>query len=341
MLFSNTLVKEETISAENLSSISANSHQLDIKIHFTDSDEITIRQYDIDSNNTFHLSAENGRLSINVASYTRLLIFNFSLNPRLEIYLPRSYSGAVSLSTTSGAISGAAHADWGETVIQTSSGSIKLEDGISCTSLSAESFSGSIKIGAIYSSGDASAKTSSGSLRLEDITAAQTISLSSFSGSVSTGDISCQNLHISTNSGALRIERMDVSDFISIKTSSGSQKIGNISTAVFAISATSGSIKYDSLSGGGSLSTSSGSINIELAHFTADTALSSNSGSVRVKFSNSQNAELNLSTSSGSIKTGSLELLYDKSGRSSLGSVGTGEGCNITIKTSSGSIKIS
>ena len=297
--FSTTMVKQETTSIENINTISVDSHHLSIKIYFTDDEEITICQYDNNTKNTFYLSEKNGELYINTDSYLQIALLNY--NPRLEIYLPKTYAGNINLTSSSGSISCENHASWRAVTLKTTSGSIKLEDGISCLSLSAQSSSGSVKIGEIYADKD---------------------------------------IFIKSTSGSLRLENLFTSEKITIETSSGSQKIGELHSGAFKLSATSGSIKAGTIEGGGTISTSSGSINIALAHFTADTAIKATSGSVRVTFSEAQNATLQISTNSGSIKSGEFELLYDKSGRHATGQIGTGKTCVISVKTSSGSIYI-
>lgn len=376
MNFSHSVVKEETVSADELNSINIDCAHYDMKIYFTSGNEISVKQYDVDDANLFELEIRDGELRVKVESKIRLVMFYYE--PRLEIYLPDDYAGNVSLTTTSGNINCTEFVSWDNTQLKTSSGTIRLENGIRCSDLTAQSSSGTIRMGGIFSDsanikatsgtvtlGDIEAQgalnvsTSSGSIRtgnikagfvailassgtikLGEISADGDISLSTTSGTIATEGAACKSFKSASSSGTLRHGDITASGSVNISTSSGSHSVGYVTAGEFDISSSSGTLKYAGISGHGFISSTSGSISCDTISFTQDTRIESSSGTVRLGFAENQNVELEIKTSSGSINTGDIFLYYDKSGHNAYGTVGTGAVGKVTVKTTSGSIRI-
>lgn len=373
------LVKDESFSASGLSELEVTTSYHNINITLTSGNEIRVRQYDANSENLFTAELNGSRLTINIPSHLIIGIMNFS-NPRLDIELPDSYADTVTLKTSSGSINTTGTPDWGSTRISSTSGTIKLESGLTCASLEMSSSSGSVRLGALQSA-DTHISTSSGTLRLgaisasgnvvlssnsgslradrisgtdislsttsgtieaSDIAAAGKVSLKSNSGSIRSGNIESRDMSVASGSGTLRLGDISASGDVSLESNSGSHDIGRLSAASYNISTGSGSLKYEGVSGYGSMSSSSGSISCSKLDVRGDSSIESGSGTVRLSLAGDQNFTLNISTGSGSIRTGDIALMYsDRNGRNATATIGDGSLGILNIRTSSGSVNIS
>ena len=332
------LIKEESFSLLDITELDIGTQYQSIVIVLSDSDEMTVRHYDIDSATPFVSEISNGRLSISAPN--RGMVTLGMANPRLEIDLPRSYSDAVSLRSSSGSIGTDGSVGWSVVSIASSSGTVRLGSGLTCGDLNISTSSGSIQLGDTQAD-RIEIVSSSGTQRLGDLRALGDVKLTSTSGSISSGDIAAPNLSIQSSSGTIRIGNVDVDGHLDISSSTGSQNAGVVKTGTFNISSNSGTLRYEGLSGAGSLRSSSGSINCEALDVGGDVSVTSTSGTQRITLAPNQNFEIEIFTSSGTIRASNLELLYsDNRGQNAFGRVGSGSGGTLSLQSSSGSINI-
>ncbi len=316
------LIKEEHFSIEDMKEFYLEATYENVSIRLIESNEITVRQYGepfVDKEYTS--SFKDGILHLYFPSRNSRII-DFSLigkNLRVEIQIPQKYSNAITLITSSGTIKISGEPTWGNTTMESKSGSINI-DKINSESLSLVSSSGSINFDSCTVKNISKFKASSGSLNFYNIKSL--------------------NSSIETTSGSIRARNIEVSDELMLSSSSGSMRIENISCQLFNIHLTSGSLQVNSLIGKGNIFTSSGSIKINSFKILGDSQMNTSSGSVQLSMSQSDNYTLNLKTSSGNINC-SKPLSYEGTRKNNAtGTVGDGLNGTLSITTSSGSIHI-
>jgi len=321
---SGELVKEESFDTAGLNNLYINARDQKVELILTDGDKITVRHYDYSDAVPFTATATTNRLEIELKANLRIMSFSAVL-PRLEISIPRSYTGSVSASTGSGSIVCDNEAKWDVVALEAKSGGIRFPGGITCSALSAVTGSGSIRIGGIDASDNVSLYTASGGIH-----AGEGIECTGFSAETGSGTISLGDVEINGNGTAM------------LSTRSGGLRVGEL-TAIsgYSLSTGSGSIRIDGLKGKGVVSTHSGGISCNDLAVTGDTDITSGSGSVRVTLDEVKNLNMEISTGSGSRRTGEYNFNYDSSGKRGTCTVGDGSTGTLKIKTSSGSIVIS
>lgn len=331
------LVKEESYPLSGIDKIDISASYHNINVILTNGSEIKLRQYDSNGDNLFDAQQGGSQLTIDIPSRVIIGIMNFS-NPRLDIELPESYADAVSLTTSSGGISASGSPHWGKTIIASGSGTIRF-DGITGAGLDISSSSGGVRLGKV-SGQDVTISSNSGTVRTGDISAKNDLSISTSSGSINSENLEAENIAVKANSGTLRLGDVSASGEARLETSSGSQNVGMLSASAFRLFANSGTMRYDGISGCGTVSSTSGSINCSGLDVRGDSLVESSSGTVRITLAGNQNFAVMISTNSGSISEGPLRLMYDKSGRNASGTAGDGSSGTLSIKTSSGSIRV-
>lgn len=374
------LIKTETFSLEDINSLEVSSAYSDITINLVPGKEMTVRQYDLDSANQFTSALSGKHLSIKVEPRNFGVSFAISYWPRLEIDLPAEYADAVGLHSGSGSVrcQGAAP-EWADTLIETNSGDIRFDVGISSDALRVSTGSGTVHLGDIKA-GQIEIETNSGNHNLDEVRATGHVRLKSGSGNIGAGEIHAGELQIEANSGTLRLNGIDVEGAIflgtgsgninannlrgesvdvdtnsgtihlgdieasgraHIESGSGNHNIGDLVCGSYRIDSNSGTLDYDGISGGGSITSGSGNIKCEELDVRGDCSVESNSGTVRIGLAGGANLEINLSSNSGSIRTGDLELYYkNQHGKEAIGTVGDGSGGALRINTGSGNIII-
>jgi len=145
---------------------------------------------------------------------------------------------------------------------------------------------------------------------------------------------------LSTASGDIDVT--DVTGDIKTKTASGNITIKQVTGNVQA-SAASGDVTVTGVAGTASASTASGDVDVELTSVAsgAEMKFSSASGDVTVKAPTQLNAQVEMSTASGSIKTDfplTIEDL-DHHGKKAYGQVGSGA-IKLKISTASGDVQL-
>lgn len=331
----------------------------DIRIRQWDGDNILIREYMNFEPDDRDLSAvEQGDGQLWIKGKRRNSFFFFSLftmsskDAYTEVYLPAGFaerlheleaktvSGEISseisfagqervyLSTTSGDIffpgvsaekirvsttSGNVHLTSvsGDLTVSTVSGDI-LADQVSSSSLSTTS--GNIRIGEV--TGDINAETTSGDIRIEKLT----------------GDIDAD-----TTSGEIRLGKTDGD--VSVNTTSGDIRVEDL-TGIFRLGSTSGEIFIEGKSVNGTARTVSGDIRVFTDGLSGDLKMSTTSGSVSLELPETSSFALDFDSTSGECNTFFDDRLsFSKKGNKAKGEYGGGEH-SVTISTTSGDLRI-
>ena len=336
---SNTpLIKEEKFSAAGLNALEVSAKNQSIKITLTDGGEVAVRHYDIKSAPAFEAGVSGGKLSVDIQRHY-ITLFNIS-SPRLEIDLPRAFSGNVSLKSASGSISLGGRGEWGSVSLDSVSGAVRFVGGLKCADLIINTVSGSVSLGDTHA-GTAVIGSVSGALRLENLTFSGEGVLKNMSGSINAGNIAAAGLNIKSGSGAVRARDINVARQLHISSASGSQDAGYVKADDFTIKGLSGSLRYSGISGAGLVDCLSGSINIGALYVKGDVTVNSLSGTQRLTLAPDQNADIKISVMSGTIHAAGLDLSYtDKKGKNANGKIGNGSGGTLSIRAASGSVYI-
>jgi hypothetical protein len=162
--------------------------------------------------------------------------------------------------------------------------------------------------------------------------------------STASGDIKVNGaageLGVSTASGDLTIDQIEGN--VSANTASGEIKINGVHGSVLANTA-SGDVSAQGISGTASATTASGDVNVELIQVegTGEMKFSSASGDVIVKAPSQLDAQVDMSTSSGSIKSDFPITIEDMDGHGKKASGRFGSGLlKLKIATASGDLKL-
>jgi len=188
-------------------------------------------------------------------------------------------------------------------------------------------------------------KTSSGSIEGNDEYAASSVNMESSSGSISVNRIIAKTVNFKASSGSIRCR--EVNGNTSVHVSSGRIIIGSINGNISA-EASSGSIELKLINGSADVKTSSGSIDCTVTENAGDISITSSSGGVSLKLPINFAFNFSSMTSSGGLHTPFSDKLFSPvSNRNSIQGVINGGSTfenqnlkNITIKTTSGSIRI-
>jgi DUF4097 and DUF4098 domain-containing protein YvlB len=164
-------------------------------------------------------------------------------------------------------------------------------------------------------------------------------SLKSASGDIQVTDVT-GDIKAKAASGDITIQQ--VRGNVQVSAASGDIKITQVEGTVTA-SAASGDVTATGIAGTVSASTASGDVDVELTGVpsSGDMKFSSASGDVRVKAPAQLNAQVEMSTVSGSVKTDfplTIEDL-DHHGKKAYGQVGTGA-IKLKISTASGGVQL-
>lgn len=280
---------------DDVEQINLKTGSLSCRVYLTDEKEIDIRLLSgLNENQRSTLTAEKSGNTINAEAKGRIRI---GINLRwevVEVYLPKIYKENLRL--------------------ESSSGSIKIEDSLEVKDISIGTGSGSIRVTSLNAENyDISA--TSGSVKFENIN----------------GDGS-----LKTNSGSIRGDYLK-GEKHSIQSSSGSLRLGEASGEIDA-KTTSGSISFDELTGSGSFKSSSGSIKLYDIELQGDLSLKSTSGSIRVQFASTPSATISASANSGSVRLNGFDGVQGRNHDKSV-KVGSGR-YKVEATATSGSITI-
>ncbi len=295
-----SLVKEESYSLLDIKQVVVECH-FDIKTALVGGDDLSVRQYDTDSDALFTSRFDGNTLYIKQERHGEWFQFFFRDTGRLELDLPQGYDGGIRFVSASGDVTVPGDVRWQEVSLQSTSGDIRLDGTLDCAS--------------------ARIKSTSGTLRLSgDVRSSGALELSSLSGDVRTQALTGQTVEVSSTSG-------DVS-------------LGDVTAERYVLRCTSGNIRANSLSGGGSLSNTSGGIDAALLELTGDVEARSTSGSVSLRVQKGLSFLVEASVTSGSIRSGFALPVSDSRGRHASGTIGDNARWRLSLSSTSGDISL-
>ena len=308
------VVSDETYKSDGINTIDIDLSSEQVKVYQNDTDEIRVvesmsKALSEDSWAVTDISSSTFRL------YRKTSIY-FNVNIRIEVYLPKSYSKDLSVSTYSG--------------------SIHLEDDLTLDNCVLTASSGSIRLSGIQAH-EIKCQTSSGSVRSEKTITADYADFDSSSGSINLYQVYTQTIDANTNSGGIRIE--DVTGTQDFSCSSGSIRIQK-SEGVQELSTSSGSIDVDRSTGGGIYKSTSGSIRLEFNEINEDIVCEASSGSVRINVPEDAAFNFKAKSSSGGIHTYFENFTSSDNKKQRSAVIGNQPTLSIKITTTSGSINL-
>ncbi|MCR5189736.1 MAG: DUF4097 domain-containing protein [Treponema sp.] len=202
--------------------------------------------------------------------------------------------------------------------ILTASGDVELSD-LNSAKISITSASGDIDLKNTYSDEELNIHTASGDVDIEDLNC-QSLTVKSASGDIETENIQAQEVEIKSISGSIETKNYQ-GEYICLESSSGEIKSNSIKVEYFTLGSLSGDIY----------------LLLNNAPIAASSA-KSNSGDIEIYLPSGQGFDLIASSNSG--------RLHDEINDMSTSARGTfensyyGGGAEITVKTSSGDIRI-
>ncbi len=186
-------------------------------------------------------------------------------------------------------------------------------------------------------------KTASGGADVEGVTA-RDFDLNTASGEI---DVNAyfENIKIHSASGCvtLRNPTEKPAKTLSVNTASGETNIRGYRADKFSIHSVSGGISYDSASGEGEISMTSGKADVNYIDWCDDLNISATSGNINVKLPGNSGAELKFDGMSGSVKTdlGNEKGKYMNLGKGTSGFFGGENRHKISVSLTSGMVRIS
>ena len=259
-----------------------------IKLLSGDVDKVKITYWERPGKHEYDLNESGGKLSLTRKDLKNVNwgIYIGYHDTSIVVTVPKDFNGALDLNASSGSVE-AKNTAAEYLKIHNSSGSIRVSNIDSQNAVNLKNTSGSIKIDNTKAT-DVTAENTSGSIKMEDINANGILSAENTSGSVhltdvvATKDITCKN-----NSGSINFDRV---------TTDGSVNAAN----------TSGGVHFESLKAGGNitLKATSGSVKGSIIGKESDYSILSKTTSGGNNLTDSRNGskELNVNTTSGSIK---------------------------------------
>ncbi len=200
-------------------------------------------------------------------------------------------------------------------------------------------------------------KTASGNMTLPEELTLKTVKLHLSSGDLRGGTIQAEDFALGVTSGNIRLSQVKsahyeigmtsgditmeaVAGIGSIGSSSGNIRVGSVSGGEQDISTTSGNISVDQFTGYGEIGTQSGNVKIDSALPQGDMNVRVTSGTVSIELVKEAAVNIEASVTSGDIDC-DMPLSYDKSGKHATGQVGENPTATLSIKTTSGEVRIS
>jgi len=383
------MVLEKEVSLDGIDTISIqyDMNGNDIYIYESEGDFLTIKEYNEldlkeDELSTVTVNGSGlevkGRKREGKSFQVRIGIFGIrSEYGYVEIGLPASYKGQLTLAAASGEIQ--SHMDIAlekEFKAATNSGDITIPN-ITAKNVSLSSTSGDVKIDTVCtdingSVGTVNITTSSGDIKADQLTGEMDIEstsgeitvkqltggtqIKSSSGSIESKTIS-GNAQFETTSGDIKVQCID--GVVTAEASSGNVEIyegsgertvrttsGDIQLqgvdGTWDIQSSSGEVWIKAQEGSGSINTTSGDVNLELEKLTGILKVDCSSGLAKIRISPDNAFDFKADTSSGDIQTFfDKDLNFSKKGNSAHGTYGDNQsGSSIEVRTTSGDVEV-
>lgn len=182
--------------------------------------------------------------------------------------------------------------------------------------------------------------TASGGAVIENVTAEE-FDLNTASGEINISAF-FNNVKVQAASGSVTLNNPtdSTAQSLSVCTVSGSATVGNYRAEKFSLHSVSGKTRYDGAVGEGSVSVTSGSVEVSYDEWNADLSISAISGSVSAFFPEGAGLDINFSGMSGSLKTdiGNTRGQFMNLGRGTSGVFGGENIHKLTVNLTSGTV---
>jgi DUF4097 and DUF4098 domain-containing protein YvlB len=313
------LVNTQEIKLDRINAIEIRYNSEEITVLNNNSDTLVIKEYMTDNNSDYYAKITNSGNKLIVEAGRRPL-FNASFRVSIEVYIPVTNKN-ITIKTSSGKIEAASEYTVSSMNIESSSGSISVNS-ITADKVNLKSSSGDINC--IKANGNTTIETSSGSIVC----------------SIINGD-----LLVKSSSGAISLDQ--VSGSLNASARSGRLRSGAIGGNAD-IHTSSGSIVVNGVNGNFTAETSSGSVYCVAAENAGDITITTSSGDVTLDIPRNFVFNFSSRSSSGNLHTPFSDRLFSPlSDKNSVqGVIGNDNASqklfykNISIKTSSGSIRV-
>lgn len=318
-LFEMELVNTQEIGLDQVNGIEVLYRSEKVTLFKGTENMLIVKEYMNKNNSNYYAKITNAGNKLTIERGQRPFWLFYAVHARVEIYLPVSYTNALSIKTTSG--------------------KIESPDEHVCSQINIESSSGSISVNTITTE-TANFKNSSGGIHCENVNGNTDIHTTS--GKIRVGSIN-GNVSVESSSGSIHGKK--VNGNITISTSSGNIDFDHIAGNVSAESS-SGSIKLNLVNGGVNAKNSSGGIRCAVNEKVGNISLVTTSGSVSLNLPENLNFSFSSRTSSGSLSTPFSDKLFSPITDKKLiegvvgGDIVPENSPQINIKTSSGSINV-
>ena len=338
------LLKEEEASLKEIETLIVEGSWQDITFKASDTDVLRVLHYgakNTPEDRLFSISKDGNVLRVTASRDFRLNIgFNIA-REEVVMLMPIGWKGRVEALSSSGSLRLEQKFNWGDVLLNTSSGDIRL-GGIDCGELSIDASSGTVRVeGGVRAAGDIKIGTNSGSVRLTGVLEGENIYLTASSGNISSQEeITSASFSASAMSGDIRLGNLVRAEGLKLSTSSGNIRAAKIDAKTYDIYTNSGSVNIEGVSGDGQLKSSSGDIKTVLLAPVGEVTAETSSGSVRLTLPTDLSFSFSGKTSSGSIKA-DFDMLYrDPNGKEATASVGGDPTAYISALSSSGAIYV-
>lgn len=282
------------------------------------------------------ITTTGSKLKIKNGERNGINLFSFGNNySYVEIYLPKSYTKAMSIKTASGKIHSSLDMIFTDFTAETASGEISFES-VNAVNINVSSVSGEINLNNAVADKNVKLKTSSGGI-YADYLEAELIELNSVSG-----EINADETHgkVSAKSSSGDIKLFGGENSITVSTVSGEITAEN-ALGELNISSVSGDINLMSCSGGGKISTTSGEISYDCNELSSSLTMISVSSDIGLTVPDKSAFSFKADTTSGDIETYFDDIAsYSRNEKSAEANVGGGSNASVKITTTSGDIDV-
>lgn len=311
--------EEKSAPVSDVKNIIVNTISEDINFIMTDSNEAKAHFYGKFSSNKkdykpeFVVKSEAGTLTIEIR-HESFINFSYNSNIKLDIYLPKSFSGDLNISTVSSRVE---------------------IDEMNLESFKCTTTSGDLNA-RLVNSNTAEFKTISGKANISG--KYESFSFNSTSGDFKTDGINAGEAKFNTNSGRISISG-EIGD-LEMKSTSGDMSAALTGTKDCRFSTISGRISAAGVPGNADITTTSGDINLDYSTFDNDITIKTISGEADLKLPEGSQFALKYNSASGSAKCDFPIILTGSSDDNDLeGNVGSSDN-KITVTSTSGDLRI-
>ncbi len=334
--YGGTLVeaKTESINAKTMKELVIDVNIADVIISKSGNEDLIVTEWtnDKEKKELFTLNHQQEKVSI-----TRPHKNYFGMTPKhkVEVKVPEHFEGNMVICTSSGSINIESSFKLENFTTQQSSGDLNVEAFIEAKVMQCSVSSGSIVMDQVKTE-TYNISSSSGSSQIKHLEGAGVIGASS--GDIEIDLLSGENHILNASSGSIDIEK--ITGNAQVQTSSGEISVDALNSESILVKTSSGHIEIDSLAAAGMISTTSGGIEVGSLVPMGSLKLESSSGSIEVELAEESNCTLRADVSSGNIG-GDVNWNYeDKHKKQATAKVGSGNGAEIQISTTSGSIYV-